>query len=650
MDQWAIDYGRWVHDPSSRRLRQWEATQLEEFKKFGVNRNESTLRDYQLRLLFEAGFFDGAPREDDGQWYTNYGNWVALIRDGHNISSEEFAALIAWDAAQRAENFKYLFNKEDSELKEHQWRLLVDAGFFDKSRTIQNVTFPLPGAVPRVPEYASFHAPNMESDDADKALYHQGSASHVQHDQTSPSLQQKLAARKSRQPTIGATNYTTPVNNADLGVTDGDVNNPIVIKVEDPDSPPIDQPEPSLKGEGSMTIATGSMPMSLSYAGRDTKSAEPHHEHRTKDDQNCSSRRERPRPIQNLKSPPPPAVARSRANALWDFATPGSKELAPSDQESSEETFNQASHMGNRMTLMTRSVSTRGNEDKSLSHQESASNVQHDETSPSLQQKPAVNDIGRYPPRERINTQLYGQWNPSADLCFRGRYYTIPSWNIAHPSDEKRPAQKSREDLTSHSNKRKGDEQQMSSNSRDKRPKNAPQAVSTTAATRRITSSHDATNARTRHKRAASHGAVSGDSWSRILSEKEDKNYLNHWNCFSREHLEVFEVQAGDSDLSRKGFRRPVIGQVGLRCRHCRIVKCYPGKLTTVYDSVAKLRREHLVDRPCTAFSSHMQALLAEEAKEDCSGSKDKNTRKYYAQHLSTIGIIETDGRLFRAT
>jgi hypothetical protein len=91
---------------------------------------------------------------------------------------------------------------------------------------------------------------------------------------------------------------------------------------------------------------------------------------------------------------------------------------------------------------------------------------------------------------------------------------------------------------------------------------------------------------------AASYHAVTGRQ-PVLLHRSSDKNRLTDYQILIRKQIELFEALQEDVDTITQGrVRQVVLGQVGIRCRHCALLPpgdrkrgafYYPSKLNVVY-------------------------------------------------------------------
>jgi len=89
-----------------------------------------------------------------------------------------------------------------------------------------------------------------------------------------------------------------------------------------------------------------------------------------------------------------------------------------------------------------------------------------------------------------------------------------------------------------------------------------------------------------------------------LLTMPEDKVSLSETLCVVRENIEVFQATQSDVDAPAPGRKHAiVVGQVGLRCIHCRHTTkasdrvkravCYPSSLKRIYRTVIDMKLDH---------------------------------------------------------
>lgn len=136
------------------------------------------------------------------------------------------------------------------------------------------------------------------------------------------------------------------------------------------------------------------------------------------------------------------------------------------------------------------------------------------------------------------------------------------------------------------------------------------------------------------------------------LSLACDVEQLSDYQILVRQQLEVFEAGTEDIESNTQGRKKPVVlGQVGLRCRHCsslplrargRGAVYYPAKLQGIYQAAQNMAGSHL----CEACQ-HIPISIRDEIRklrdrrDNASGGK-----QYWADGCRALGIYETDNGL----
>jgi hypothetical protein len=133
-----------------------------------------------------------------------------------------------------------------------------------------------------------------------------------------------------------------------------------------------------------------------------------------------------------------------------------------------------------------------------------------------------------------------------------------------------------------------------------------------------------------------------------------DDNIMSKYQCFARKHIELFEAGEEDIVSNAQGRNKPIVlGQVGIRCRHCnalppkqrkRGAAYYPAKLEGVYQAAHNMALLHFGSF-CQNFDSclrnHIETLR--ENKSTAGGGK-----KDWAERAAVLGVFEdADGLRF---
>ena len=136
------------------------------------------------------------------------------------------------------------------------------------------------------------------------------------------------------------------------------------------------------------------------------------------------------------------------------------------------------------------------------------------------------------------------------------------------------------------------------------------------------------------------------------LGHTEDGRHVTEYLCFVRnECIEIFAATVRDVQSSESSAARGVVpGQVGMRCRFCahrprperaNRSTSFPSSTSRIYQSLTMMMREHLpacTDMP-PAMRERYQALRAGNT-----GSRTKESKRYWIASARTRGLIDTDG------
>jgi hypothetical protein len=138
-----------------------------------------------------------------------------------------------------------------------------------------------------------------------------------------------------------------------------------------------------------------------------------------------------------------------------------------------------------------------------------------------------------------------------------------------------------------------------------------------------------------------------------VLSMSCDTEQLSEYQILVRRQLEVFEATQEDVESNTQGRKKPVVlGQVGLRCRHCaayplrtrgRGAVYYPAKLFGVYQAAQNMAGSHLC-QACQHIPTQIKMELRKlrVRRDNASGGK-----QYWADGCRALGIYE-DGTCLR--
>lgn len=132
-----------------------------------------------------------------------------------------------------------------------------------------------------------------------------------------------------------------------------------------------------------------------------------------------------------------------------------------------------------------------------------------------------------------------------------------------------------------------------------------------------------------------------------LLSLPEDKAALSKALCVVRQNVEVFCATAQDVEAPAPGRKNPIIvGQVGLRCIHCRHISdrvkravCYPSSLRRIYRTVTDMKLDHFT--ACPGVPQEIKGVL-DELKISSSRSTS-TTMRYFIDSAIKLGLIDTE-------
>jgi hypothetical protein len=133
-----------------------------------------------------------------------------------------------------------------------------------------------------------------------------------------------------------------------------------------------------------------------------------------------------------------------------------------------------------------------------------------------------------------------------------------------------------------------------------------------------------------------------------LLAQPEDKISLSETLCTIRENIEVFSATQADTDAPAPGRKHPVVvGQIGLRCIHCRHANkssdrvkravCYPSSIVRIYRTVIDMKLDHFAH--CNfvpeSLKSRLQELKAINTR------STGTTMQYFVRSAKKMGMVD---------
>jgi hypothetical protein len=131
-----------------------------------------------------------------------------------------------------------------------------------------------------------------------------------------------------------------------------------------------------------------------------------------------------------------------------------------------------------------------------------------------------------------------------------------------------------------------------------------------------------------------------------------DDDSLSEYQCLVRKQIELFEARREDVDSNAQGRNRPIVmGQVGIRCRHCTMLPpkhrargaiYYPAKLYGLYQAAQNMASSHLCEH-CQHVPPDIrkELLKLRDRKSSAGGGK-----KYWADGVRILGVFEDEDGL----
>ena len=138
------------------------------------------------------------------------------------------------------------------------------------------------------------------------------------------------------------------------------------------------------------------------------------------------------------------------------------------------------------------------------------------------------------------------------------------------------------------------------------------------------------------------------------LALTTDRANLSEYQCIIREQIDLFAATRADIESSAQGRNRPIVlGQVGIRCRHCALLPSsrrsrgavyYPAKLSGLYQAAQNMTLNHFTTT-CQSISQSLkdEMLRLKKNKSYVLGGG----KGYWARGGQIRNIIEIDDRLF---
>eukprot|EP00934_Nitzschia_sp_Nitz4_P007633 Nitzschia sp. Nitz4//scaffold149_size55946//12003//13827//NITZ4_006588-RA/size55946-exonerate_est2genome-gene-0.18-mRNA-1//1//CDS//3329536791//7623//frame0 len=145
---------------------------------------------------------------------------------------------------------------------------------------------------------------------------------------------------------------------------------------------------------------------------------------------------------------------------------------------------------------------------------------------------------------------------------------------------------------------------------------------------------------------------LTSEGKSVLLFVPKDESILSTYQCMVRKQIELFEATDDDVQFTISKMSKPVVlGQVGIRCRHCAVLPQYarpkaavyfPRTLDSMYQFGQNMVKNHLAV-PCKKIPTETQQRLIELQEERKRG---RGGRERWAEGARELGVIETENGL----
>lgn len=134
-----------------------------------------------------------------------------------------------------------------------------------------------------------------------------------------------------------------------------------------------------------------------------------------------------------------------------------------------------------------------------------------------------------------------------------------------------------------------------------------------------------------------------------LLALPEDRISLSETLCIVRENVEVFIASESDVKAPAPGRKRPVVvGQVGLRCIHCRAAThqsekvkravCFPSSIKRIYRTVIDMKLDHF--KACRFVPIELKMKLEELRATNARSTG--TTMQYFVQAAKRMGMVDS--------
>jgi hypothetical protein len=138
----------------------------------------------------------------------------------------------------------------------------------------------------------------------------------------------------------------------------------------------------------------------------------------------------------------------------------------------------------------------------------------------------------------------------------------------------------------------------------------------------------------------------------KTLAQPDDKLLLSSHQVLLRHQIEAFQAAEEDTKLPTRGRNKRIqVGQVGIRCRHCKNVPparrqrgsmYFPHSTMGIYQACQNMSTTHLQCGLCSEMPERLKQQFAELIPSKTTGSLAG--RPYWAKSAQDMGLVDTEG------
>jgi hypothetical protein len=138
----------------------------------------------------------------------------------------------------------------------------------------------------------------------------------------------------------------------------------------------------------------------------------------------------------------------------------------------------------------------------------------------------------------------------------------------------------------------------------------------------------------------------------KTLAQPDDKLLLSSHQVLLRHQIEAFQAAEEDTKLPTRGRNKRIqVGQVGIRCRHCKSVPAarrqrgsmyFPHSTMGIYQACQNMSTTHLQCGLCSEMPERLKQQFAELIPSKTTGSLAG--RPYWAKSAQDMGLVDTEG------